>query len=181
MVVVVRNSKKEKEEDRSNTCATTTDKQIDKLCDMAEEKGSFGASAPTTPSPSHHHQMMQGNVHVPVGRYQPDGRRGDVLGMADTLCDFNIELLTLVETLRSRVLELERENDRLYSLVKKENNVSEGDDVLIGVLQAEIADLQRQLHVAKVARKSAEATSEALDTKAKLLSDMLASHVSEGA
>jgi len=180
VVVVVRNSKKEKEEDRSNTCATTTDKQIDKLCDMAEEKGSFGASAPTTPSPSHHHQMMmmhgQGNVHVPADRYQ-----SDVLGMADTLCDFNIELLTVVETLRSRVLELERENNRLYSLVKQKHNVSEGDDVLIGVLQAEIADLQRQLHVAKVARKSAEATSEALDTKAKLLSDMLSSHVSKGA
>lgn len=147
---------------------------------MAEKIG-FGASAPTTPSPSHHMVHGAGGVHVDA--YQSmDTRGADVLDIASNLCDFNVELLTLVEMLRTRVLELERENSRLYTLVRQGTNVdqgvSEGDDTLIRVLQAEIADLERQLHLAKAARKSAEATSEALGIKAKILSDVLASQAS---
>ena len=138
---------------------------------MAEKIG-FGSNAPPTPSPSHH---ITGNVSA---RYASDSSGDGVLDIATNLCDFNAELLTLVEMLRSRVLELERENSRLYSLLKEsDKTVSEGDDTLIRVLQAEIADLERQLHQAKAARKSAEATSEALETKAKILSDVLSAQV----
>lgn len=148
---------------------------------MAEKIG-FGASAPTTPSPSHHlvHSSIDG---IRVDRYNVsvDIRGDDALDIAANMWDCNVELLTLVDMLRTRVLELERENSRLYALVKhqgKDQHTSEGDDSLICVLQAEIADLERQLHLAKAARKSAEATSEALDTKAKILSDVLASQAS---
>lgn len=141
------------------------------------EKFSSAGNAPATPSPSHHgisrHQNGTSRVHCD----------GNVLDMATSLCDLNVELLTHIGMLRTRVLQLEDENERLYSLVHKQGsnsgkNTSQGDDTLISVLQAEIADLERQLYLAKSARKSAEATAEALDTKAKMLSEMLLAQIS---
>lgn len=145
------------------------------------EKCNGGTSAPATPSPSYHHGI--GNLcdrtsaekEFIRGRYEED-----VVDVAAKLCDVNIELMAHIELLRARILELENENERLYRLVRKQEMreettlpMSEGDETLIRVLQAEIADLERQVYLAKAARKSAEATSEALDTKAKMLSELL--------
>lgn len=100
-------------------------------------------------------------------------REREILDAAKRLCDFNVQLMAHIETLRSRILELEEENSSLRQKVERQSAPSQGDESLIHLLQVEVADLERQLYHAKAARKSAEENEAAARERADMISAML--------
>lgn len=121
-------------------------------------------SAPISRTP-----VLEGEVCVSDTRE----RERDILDAANRLCNFNVQLMAHIETLRSRILELEDENSSLQKKVARQSAPSQGDESLIHLLQIEVADLERQLYHAKAARKAAEENEAAAMERADMISAML--------
>lgn len=109
----------------------------------------------------------------------PTGDRGTeqyvdadaVLALATEVCDQNMQLMSHVETLRARVLELEDENERLRCL---DSSVPVGVEKMVDMLQADIAGLQRELALLKVSKRATDADLEGERRKNEILTEMLA-------
>lgn len=95
----------------------------------------------------------------------------DALALASAVCDYNIRLAAHVETLRARVLELEDENATLRQ--REKAGAAVGVEKMVDVLQADIAGLQRELTLLKVAKRHTEADLEGLKAQNEMLKGML--------
>ena len=93
-----------------------------------------------------------------------------VLALATEVCDHNIQLTSHVETLRARVLELEYANARLR---RAENSVPVGVEKMVELLQADIAGMQRELELLKIAKRAVDEDLEAERQKNAMLTEML--------
>jgi hypothetical protein len=98
-----------------------------------------------------------------------------VLALATEVCDHNIQLTSHVETLRARVLELEDENARLK---RSDNSVPMGVEKMVELLQADIAGIQRELELLKVAKRAVDEDLEAERLKNGMLTEMLETAIS---
>ena len=107
-----------------------------------------------------------------------DHRQQQVLAVAAEVTDTNIILTAHVEALRARVMELEEENGVLRQ--REEVVGAAGIEVLVGGLQADIAGLQRELALLKVAKRNIDAELEAEKAKNELLRAILESGESRG-
>jgi len=98
----------------------------------------------------------------------------EVLNVASRLCDLNIQLMSHLEVLKSRSDTLEEENRILKNrIASSRESMNEGTRNLIEVLQADIADLQRQLHKAKSSRRAAEEELKATKQRAEMMALMI--------
>ena len=97
----------------------------------------------------------------------------DILNVAARLCDLNIQLMSHLEGLKSRSAQLEEENRILKNrIASSRENMNEGTQNLVEVLQADIADLQRQLHKAKASRRATEEELKATKQRADMMAMM---------
>ena len=107
-----------------------------------------------TPRPPNPLVLQSASRHPSTSAASPDS--DDVLSLAAEVTDCNIILASHVETLRARVMELEDENDVLRQRERAGVGAA-GTEALVDRLQADIADVQRECALLKVAKRNAEA------------------------
>lgn len=81
-----------------------------------------------------------------------------------------LQLLSLVECLQSRVMQLEKENAMLRSIARQHQD---GEETMFRILQTDIADLQRQMYSMKIAKRTAEENESASIQRAEILAMQL--------
>ncbi|KAI8104227.1 hypothetical protein M9434_002787 [Picochlorum sp. BPE23] len=161
----------------------TTQHNTDRHPQSGRNKGNSNFhGGPETPSPLGMHSVPIARTPVLEGEVCVSDKREreqEVLDAANRLCDFNVQLMAHIETLRSRILELEEENSSLRQKVDGQPTPSQGDESVIHLLQVEVADLERQLYHAKIARKSAEENEAAARERADMISAMFEQFVTK--
>jgi hypothetical protein len=107
-----------------------------------------------TPRPPNPLVLQSASRRPSTSASSPDSS-DDVLSLAAEVTDCNIILASHVETLRARVMELEDENDVLRQ--RERAGLGAGTEALVDRLQADIADVQRECALLKVAKRNADA------------------------
>ena len=108
-----------------------------------------------TPRPPNPLVLQSASRRPSTSASSPDSS-DDVLSLAAEVTDCNIILASHVETLRARVMELEDENDVLRQRERAGLGAA-GTEALVDRLQADIADVQRECALLKVAKRNADA------------------------